>query len=93
MLNRRFEDHIKNVVGEKQFVRLREKKCYAFGMRHFDQHVKVGFHTSELDEQYITFPKAQLQDRPGMGLAKDTITVKRYCTSSYNATVSARPRY
>ena len=77
MLNRRFEDHVKNVVGEKEFVRLREKSGYAIGMKHFDQNVKTGFHTSDIDEQYINFPKAMLKDRPELGLSKDTITVKR----------------
>ena len=78
MLNRRFEDHVKNVVGEKEFIRLREQSCYALGMKHFDQHVKTGFHTSDLDEQYINFPKAGLKARPDLGLFKDTITIKRY---------------
>lgn len=84
MLNRRFEDYVKNVVGEKEFVRLREKSCYALGMKHFDQHVKTGFHTSDLDEQYINFPKAGLKDRVDLGLSKDTITVKRYSSNFCN---------
>ena len=69
---------MKTTVGEKEFVKFRETGAYALGMKQFDEIVKPGFHTSDVDEQYINFPKAGLKDRPLFGLSKDTITVKKY---------------
>ena len=77
MLNRRFEDHIKNVIGERDFIAIRETGAYARAMEHFDKVIKRGFYTSDEDEQYVNSPKAELKDRPERGLSKDTITVKR----------------
>ena len=78
MINRRFEDHIRNVVGEEAFARLRQTRAYAGAMKHFDEIIKPSFHTSEDDEQYVNFPKAGLADRPNLGLTKDTITIQRH---------------
>lgn len=78
MLNRRFEEYIKNVIGENDFIRIRETSAYSRAMKHFDESIKPGFHTSDDNEQYVNFPKAGLKDRPELGLSKDTIAVKRY---------------
>ena len=78
MLNRRFEEHVKSVVGEKDFLNLRETSAYARAMKNFDENIKPGFYTSSDDEQFVNFPKASLKDRPERGLSKDTITVTRY---------------
>lgn len=66
------------VLGEKEFVRLRETRTYARAMKNFDENIKPGFQNSEDDEQYIHFPKAGLKDRPELGLVGDTVTVERY---------------
>ena len=78
MLNRRFEDYIKSIVGEDEFVRLRETGAYARAMKNFDDHIKQEFYHCEDDEQYVNFPRAGLKDRPEKGLLHNTITIKRY---------------
>ena len=78
MLNRRFEDHIKSVVGEKEYIRIRDTSAYTRAMKHFDETIKPGFHISEDNEQYVNFPKAGLKDQREKGLSKDTITIQRY---------------
>ena len=77
MLNRRFEDYIKNVVGEADFLKLRESGALSRAMKHFNDYVKPGFYSSKDEESYINFPKAGLPENPEKGLSKDTITVKR----------------
>ena len=77
MLNQRFECHIKDVVGESDFVRIRKTSAYAQAMKHFDEVIKPGFNTSDDHEQFVTFPRAQLKDLDWRGLSRDTLTVKR----------------
>ena len=77
MLNRRFEEHIKHVVGDSDFIRLRDSGALTRAMKHFNDYIKPGFYSSEEDEQYISFPKAGLKDRPKRGLAQNCITVTR----------------
>jgi len=77
MLNRRFEEHIKNVVGDGDFIKLRDSGALTRAMKHFNDYIKPGFYSSEEDEQYISFPKAGLKDRPRKGLSQNCITVKR----------------
>ncbi|KAI4255015.1 MAG: hypothetical protein L6R42_006950 [Xanthoria sp. 1 TBL-2021] len=77
MINRRFEDHIRIVMGEKEFLRVRETAAYAQAMQHFNDNIKPGFDTSQAGEHYVNFPKAGLKDNPAKGLSKDTITITR----------------
>jgi len=75
MLNRRFEEWVKNVVGERSFLELREQDAYRRAMKDFDKNIKPGFRSKDDEEQYVNFPKADLKDDPAKGLKANTITV------------------
>ncbi|KAL9114873.1 MAG: hypothetical protein Q9227_001116 [Pyrenula ochraceoflavens] len=75
MLNKRFEEWVKTVVGDRAYLDLKEKDSYRLAMRTFDENIKPSFHSKDDEDQYITFPKAKLKDDPSSGLQSDTITV------------------
>ena len=75
MLNKRFEEWVKNVVGERAYLDLREQDSYRIAMKTFDDNIKPDFRSRDDEEQYVTFPKAGLTDDPAKGLQSDTITV------------------
>ena len=75
MLNKRFEEWIKTVVGERAYLDLREQDSYRLAMRTFDENIKPGFRSRDDEEQYVTFPKANLADNPSRGLQSNTVTV------------------
>lgn len=80
MINRRFEDWVKTVVGDRAYLDLVEQDSYRRAMKTFDENIKPGFRTVQDEEQYINFPKANLKDDPTKGLTNDTITVEAYAT-------------
>lgn len=75
MLNRRFEEWVKDVVGERAYLELRESDPYRRAMKTFDENIKPGFRSRDDEEQFVTFPKANLKDDPAKDLKSDTITV------------------
>lgn len=75
MLNRRFEEWVKDIVGERAYLELREQDPYRRAMKTFDENIKPGFRSRDDEDQYVTFPKANLKDDPAKGLKSDTITV------------------
>ncbi|EXJ81389.1 hypothetical protein A1O3_07680 [Capronia epimyces CBS 606.96] len=75
MLNKRFEEWIKDVVGERAYLDLKEKDAYRRGMRHFDETIKPGFQSAEDEDQYVSFPRAKLEDNEAKGLINDTLVV------------------
>ena len=77
MLNQGFECYIKDMLGESDFVRIRETRAYAQAIKQFDDVIKPGFNTSDDHEHLVTFPRAQLNDLDWRGLSRDTLTVKR----------------
>jgi hypothetical protein len=44
-------------------------------MKTFDENIKPEFRSRDDEDQYVTFPKANLKDDPAKGLKSDTITV------------------
>lgn len=63
-LNKRFEQAVKDVVGEDQFFRLRKTKAFDEAMIQFDRYIKPAFRGDLDEEYYVNFPMAQLQDDP-----------------------------
>ena len=75
MLNRRFEDWVKSVVGDRAYLDLVEHPSYRQAMKTFDENIKPAFRSKEDEEQYVPFPKANLNDDPAKGLKNNMITV------------------
>jgi hypothetical protein len=64
MLNLRFEQWVKDIVGEKAFLDLRETDSFRLAMKTFDENIKPGFRSRDDEEQYVNFPKANLLTIP-----------------------------
>lgn len=76
MINIRFEEHLKWVVGEKEFVRLKGLDIYKRLMLVFDQSTKPRLFTTDASEELFQFTKAGLKDNPRKMLEENTITIK-----------------
>lgn len=61
-LNQRFEEAVKNLVGEDQFFTLRKSKGFEQAIQQFDTSVKTAFRGSPDEEYYVNFPMADLMD-------------------------------
>ncbi|KAL2066732.1 hypothetical protein VTL71DRAFT_2804 [Oculimacula yallundae] len=61
-LNKRFEESVKDLVGEDVFFQLRKSKGFRLAVEYFDQSVKTSYR-GEVDEEYlVNFPMANLAD-------------------------------
>ena len=63
-LNKRFEQVVKDVVGEDQFYYLQKTKGFDEAMTQFDRSIKTAFRGGLDEDYYVNFPMAQLQDDP-----------------------------
>lgn len=64
VLNKRFEETVRNVVGDEQFADLKKGVGWAKALNEFDKVIKTAF-TGDINEvHYVTFPKADLDDDP-----------------------------
>lgn len=70
-LNKRFEDTVRLLVGDEQFVKLKKSIGWAKAVSEFDKNIKAAFEGDVTDVHYVTFPKAKLEDDPSEGLAND----------------------
>ncbi|KAI9882584.1 MAG: hypothetical protein M1823_005673 [Watsoniomyces obsoletus] len=75
MLNKRFEQLIQNLVGDKEFQRIRKTKGYETAKEQFDLSIKTAF--AATDEEYIvSFPMANLIDNPEKNIESNCITLE-----------------
>lgn len=63
-LNKRFEETVRNVVGDDQFAVLKKGVGWAKAMNEFDKVIKTAFTGDTNEVHYVTFPKADLHDDP-----------------------------
>lgn len=63
-LNKRFEETVRGVVGDEQFVSLKKGVGWAKALNEFDKNIKTAFAGDATDVHYVTFPKAELEDDP-----------------------------
>jgi hypothetical protein len=78
MLNKRFEEKVKFVVGEDQYHDLRKTPGYTEAVNFFDRTVKMSFRDSPDERWYANFPGAELEDDPDNDIKNDTWLLKRY---------------
>lgn len=77
MLNKRFGEFVKNIVGEEEFFALQKTKAFSQAMRTFDQEVKTSFKSDQDQSWYVSFPMARLKDDPVNNLQADTLTLTK----------------
>lgn len=71
-LNKRFAEAVKSLVGEEEWLCLKNTSAWAKAERQFDQEIKTAF-AGDLDDDYIVnFPGANLPDDVGEGLQRDS---------------------
>ncbi len=80
MINKRFEEAIKDAVGEEQYINLRKHKSYRIAMQFFDESVKPKFNPYDQDRDevyYVNFPMAGLKDDPASNISSNCFNVTR----------------
>ncbi|TGO25935.1 hypothetical protein BPAE_0069g00070 [Botrytis paeoniae] len=75
-LNKRFEEAIKELVGEDQFYALRKTRGFTHAVEYFDLRVKTAFRGNEVEDYIVNFPMADLQDNKGKNLVSDCWVMK-----------------
>jgi hypothetical protein len=63
-LNMRFEQAVKKLVGEDQYLHLQKTKGFELAKQQFDRSVKVAFRGDPDEDYYVNFPMANLRDDP-----------------------------
>jgi len=76
MLNRRFEEYVKNIVGEEAFFGLKKTPGYVDVIERFDSVIKPQFNGDQKQEWFVNFPMAKLEDDPENNLEGDCLTLK-----------------
>lgn len=74
MINKRFEEYVKNLVGERCFIDLKETNGWRHAMKTFDEIVKPAFRGREDEDYYINFPMANIPDNADCGIKANTVT-------------------
>ena len=64
IVNKRFREFVKDIVGEETFFALRKTKAFAMAMKQFDQEVKPNFLAKPDKSWHVNFPMAKLPDDP-----------------------------
>lgn len=75
MLNRSFEELIRQTVGEEAFVALKKTEGYRSALRDFDVAHKLSFRGPRDSDRYVSFPMANLKDNKAKGLVKNCMTL------------------
>ncbi|KAG9231241.1 Hsp70 family protein-like protein [Amylocarpus encephaloides] len=75
-LNMRFENEVCYLIGEDQYLRIREISSFEFAMNHFDKNVKNAFRGDLEEVFYVMFPGGNLIDDLPHNLSRDTWQLK-----------------
>lgn len=75
LINDRFEQHVKSVVGNEDFAKLQGSRPFRQGMMAFNDSVKPGFRITQRRPRTLTFPQARLKDNVEKGLERDTLKI------------------
>ncbi|OCL10017.1 actin-like ATPase domain-containing protein [Glonium stellatum] len=67
-LNKRFEEAVKNLVGEEEFFRIKKAKAWFRAATQFDREIKPAFRGKSSEEYFVNFPMADFDDDPANGL-------------------------
>ncbi|KAI9053981.1 hypothetical protein LZ554_002925 [Drepanopeziza brunnea f. sp. 'monogermtubi'] len=75
-LNKRFEQAVKDLVGEDQYYSLRKTKGFTQAIQQFDRSIKTAFRGDLDEDYYINFPMANLDDDPENDLVSNCWNMK-----------------
>jgi actin-like ATPase involved in cell morphogenesis len=71
-LNKRFEEAVKNLIGEEEFFRIKKTKAWLLANSQFDREIKPNFRGKSKEEYFVNFPMADLKDDPSNNLESST---------------------
>ncbi|KAI9685583.1 MAG: hypothetical protein M1822_004441 [Bathelium mastoideum] len=74
-LNKRFEEAVKNIIGDEEFFRIKKEKAWLRANTQFDREVKPAFRGKATEEYFVNFPMADLVDDPSSRLKSDCWTM------------------
>jgi len=75
MINKRFENWVKDMVGERVYLDLKETDAYRRAMKDFDENIKPSFQGTGDETAYVNFPMAKIKDNPSKGITGNTLTL------------------
>ena len=81
MINKRFEQWIRDTVGEQTYLDLKATNGYRIGLKTFDEYIKPGFRSKQDEDIYVTFPMANIPDDSARGIKGQTLTLSGYAIS------------
>jgi hypothetical protein len=76
ILNKRFEEAVKNIVGDENFLKLKKTEGFADGVKQFDREVKPAFRGDPDQAWNINFTMAKLEDDPENNLMDNCLRLK-----------------
>lgn len=76
MINKRFENWIRDMVGERLYIDLRETDAYRRAMKDFDENIKPEFRGVNDEPAFVNFPMANIPDNPARGIKGNTLTLQ-----------------
>ena len=75
-LNKRFEQAVKDLVGEDQYFHLRKTKGFEKAVEQFDRSIKTAFRGDLEEDYFVNFPMSNLKDDPINNLESKTWNMK-----------------
>lgn len=82
MLNDKFAELVKEVVGEEQWITLKETPGWVKAAIEWDRVIKPGFRGNLKEEHFIMFPQANLEDDEEVRLKDNCWTMTGYVQAS-----------
>lgn len=86
MLNRRFEEEIKDTVGPDAYTKLSTTPAYRSALKDFDGAIKVAFRGKHDPDRFVSFPMAGLDDNKARGLVSNSMTLSGLVLPNLNIT-------
>jgi hypothetical protein len=78
ILNKGFEEALKNIVGDENFLKLKKTEGFADAMKQFDREVKPAFRGDPDQAWNVNFTMANLEDHPEDNLISNCLRLKKY---------------
>lgn len=76
-LNKRFEEAVRNLIGEEEFFRIKNSPAWTRAKIQFDREIKPAFRGRLKEEYFINFPMADLGDAPECELQSNCWKVEK----------------
>lgn len=76
ILNKRFEEAVKNIVGDEEFIDLKKTEGFADAVKQFDREVKPAFCGDKDQAWNVNFTMGNLEDDPTNNIQANCLRLK-----------------